>query len=351
MTRKLMNRALTLSCVSLFVLPGTAHATGSLFFSVLRAHDSSANPPNLYPLSGTNAKYTYCPAPGHAHRINVPTNTYIHDVWDLMTSENQPVAFLIRNRNTPWGTEPRWDTYDSTYPGFPTMCGATPCISHPGQLAHGVADRYIANDQIDYVLGSIEKNPSITFEQFDTSIENISTIINGLFPEGVTGNPGGGLDVNVPQSDIQNWAPVHVGNYRLHRYPILDLEHSSNNLGNERTSVTTPGINQAQGNPAYYHDMFVDHGLSVIMPVSYMYAAHVLHSKPGHWSEVYSPEHDWAGISPSTRAGYLWAGVEATSSAIREELGATGTLAEKKIIPWITPFVSQANVTNPQSGV
>ena len=317
--------------VLLMTTAGHAVADDPVFFSWKRHHASSASPAPSIPSSGTTATYTYCPQPGGGHGWGLGgSNTYVHDVWDEMDASSLPIALLMRDRNSPWGSGPTWDLYDMTYPSY----GASPTPA-PSQLADAVVDRALAGGQLHYVLADIEAH-SYTNTQVDTWMSNIMDIVTGSYPGGVTGDPDGTGSVNISQSTIQAWDTVWVGNYSMHRYPKLSYSGTTT-----RTDITAPWLGNAQ-DPIVTgrHNTFVDQSLNVLMPVTYAYAAHVRHANVSHWS---------GNISPTVRAAYLWSGIERHSSAVREELTFTGTLSNKKVIPWVTPFANSGGV-DPQTG-
>ncbi len=322
-----LNSYIVISSLTLSCLAGLSHADDPVFFSWKRQNAASASPAPLIPASGTTDSYTYCPQPGGGHGWGLGTsNTYVHDVWDEMVTSSKPVALLLRDRNSPWGTGPSWDDL-TTYPYSGTF---TPS---PAQLAHAVADRYLAGGQLNYVLADLEAH-GYTNSEIDTWMSNIMDIANGSYTGGVTGDPDGSGSTNVSQATIQAWDTVWVGNYSMHRYP--KLSYNGVIARADTTSVWTPHSTIHTGR----HDTFVNRDLNVLMPVTYAYAAHIRHTNATHWSGV---------ISPNVRAAYMWCSAERYSSAIREELSATSSLAGKKVIPWVTPFATSGGV-DPQTG-
>lgn len=319
------------ACVSsamISLVAGTSLASDPVFFSWNRQNDGSNPTLTQIPASGTTAHYTYCPQPGGAHGWGLGTsNTYVHDIWDQMVGVSQPVALMMRDRNSPWGTGPSWDSLvDYPYSGMHTPS--------PIQLAHAVVDRSLASGQINYVIADLEAH-GYTNAEIDQWMANIVEIVNGDYSGGVTGDPDGSGSTNIPQSTIQAWDTPWVGNYSTHRYPKLNYGGTIT-----RTDVTAAWIGNGQSTiHTGRHNTFVDNDLNMLMPVTYAYAAHIIHTSMSHWS---------GETSPNVRAAYLWAGVERQSSAIREELTATGTMNDKQVIPWVTPFVHSGY--DPQSG-
>ncbi len=322
---------------TLVLVCGSAFADDPVFFSWKRQHASSVSPAPQIPAMGTTLHYAYCPQPGGGHGWGLGTaNTYIHDTWTEMTTQNLPVSLLLRSRNSPWGSAPFWD---STV-GYPDH-GST-ITEDPTQLPDAMADRFLVGGQINYVLADLEAHGNITSSDVDTWMTNIKEIVTGASSLGVTGDPFGTGNTNVPQSAILAWNTVYFGNYSTHRFPTMTLDHDGT-LITAPTDITMPWVGNAQNDTVTgRHNTFISVAPNVLMPVTYAYFPHVRHTFPDHFSGEFSP---------NTRAAYLWSGIERFSSAVREE-NTYGSLTGKKIIPWVTPFVpaTDVNLRGPQSG-
>lgn len=325
--------------VSLAALPmalSSPHALGDdpTFFSWSHQLDAYNSPAAQAPASGSTLLYTYCPQPGGGHNWGLGgTNGYVSHIWDEMESIGYPVALLMRERNSPWGSAPTWDLYDMTYPTY----GYSP-TPDPAQLAHAMVDRALNHSQLNYVLCDLETNADITTTDIDTWMGNIMDMVTGADAAGVTGDPYGTGPVNIAQAKIQSWDTVYVGNYRTHRYPIVDLSSNPDvpSGSNTYTNITAVWGNQAQSTGiTAHHNRFVNLDMNVIMPVTYANCAQVRHVDQDPFS---SAGDHWSGDhSPTQRAAFMWCGVEAYSAPVREEI-ASGTLTDKKVIPWVTPL-------------
>lgn len=327
--------ALPLLTLPLALASPAALGDDPVFFSWFHQLDAYNSPAAQVPASGSTDIYTYCPQPGGGHNWGLGgANGYVHHIWDEMEAIGHPVALLLRERNSPWGSAPTWDLYDMTYPTY----GYSP-TPDPAQLAHAIVDRSLESSQLDYVLCDLETNADITTSDIDTWISNIVDMVTGASSLGVTGDPDGTGATNISQATIQGWDPVYVGNYRTHRYPVVDLSSNPNvpSGSNTYTNITAVWGNQAQNaGITAHHNRFVNNSLNVLMPVTYANCAQVRHVDQDPFT---SAGDHWSGDhSPTERAAFMWCGVEAFSAPVREEIKVAGSLAGKKVIPWVTPL-------------
>lgn len=316
--------------LSLFLGSG-AKAEDPVFFSWLRQHDSGSSPAMLYPASGTTHHYTYCPQPGgnHGQGNYDAYNSPIESIWDEMDAEGLPVALMMRDRNSPWGSAPTWDCTASCggdIPDYPKNNNTTIPRS-PETLASAFAIRDVASGQVNYILCDLEPFNGNDMIDIESWLINITNIAFGSSSLGVTGYPDGLLNPthNVSQNTVQSWG-VLVGNYNMHRYPIIDLTNEGGL--NTYTDITMPWKGNSQTDDiASYNSIYDSLNLSIINPVTYARTSHIIHTN--HWTNI---------DSPNARAAYLWASIEKMSFPVREEI-VSGDLTGKKVLPWVSPFV------------